>query len=1025
MLCPSCKSSNPDNSTRCTHCNADLTGGATVVTAGASRVTGDVTIVTGETSRAPDSGGEALTVTRLTASGVSYASVSGESLPVGAVLGGRYEILKMLGEGGMGAVYKAKDLEVDRVVALKVIRPEYANRPEILARFKQELVLARQITHRNVIRIFDLGLADGIRFITMEYVNGQDLHSLLKSGEPLPLERKVKIAREICKALEAAHEQNVVHRDLKPQNIMVEENGRVLVMDFGIARSMEDTGLTHTGALIGTPAFMSPEQAKGEKLDTRSDLFSFGVIFYEMLTGKAPYESETAVGLLLKRVQERPRAPMELDQNVPEALSDIVLKCLVVDRDQRYQTAAEIIRDLEGWLGDPATFRTEVGLLTQPLSQTVLAERRIGLTPEGKPIVTPAMRTMAESSTKKWISIAVASVVVLAAGFWGVDRFYLNKPPKAVAPMTVVIADFANHTGDPVFTGTLESTLKLALEGATFISAYDRTKMRDVGLPTNPATLDVAKAQEVAVSQGLNVVVSGSLDRQGTSYDVSLRAVQAVTGKVLANTDEQAASKDQVLFAVTKLGTTLRKALGDSTSESAQRFSMETLSAVSVEAVHEYATALDALSNGKPEDALKHFSQATDLDGNFGLAYAGMSAAAHNLSRQQDAEKFIRLALNHIDRMTERERFRTRGFLYFIIGDTQKCVDEYGTLLDRYPSDTGAYNNMADCLTRLRELPKALDSVRKAVNILPKRATYHVNLSLYSAYNGDFQTAAKEAATTLQLSPDYSYGFKAEAFADLGQEKLMDAARTYMKLEQKYPSDAAAGMADIAIYEGRYTDATKLLEKSAADDTRNRNPAAAADKFAALAYTHMLRGEKGPALDAARQALDLSKAVKTRFIVGRIYAAFGEADKAKELSTSLSSEVQVEPQAYGKLIDGEIAMNSGDSKGAVKLFTDANSLLDTWIGRFDLGRAYLESGAFTEADSEFDRCVNRRGEALALFFDEVPTYGYFPPVYYYQGRVREGLKSSGFAEAYKKYLNIRGSAGEDPLLADIRRRIGG
>ena len=231
---------------------------------------------------------------------------TGDSLAPGTVLGGRYEILKMLGEGGMGAVYKAHDLEVDRVVALKVIRPEYANRPEILARFKQELVLARQITHRNVIRIFDLGQRDGIRFITMEYVEGQDLYSLLRSGEQLTLERKVKIAREICRALEAAHEQGVVHRDLKPQNIMVENSGRVLVMDFGIARSMEDTGLTNTGALIGTPAFMSPEQAKGEKLDIRSDLFSFGVIFYEMLTGKAPYVAETAVGLLLKRVQERP-----------------------------------------------------------------------------------------------------------------------------------------------------------------------------------------------------------------------------------------------------------------------------------------------------------------------------------------------------------------------------------------------------------------------------------------------------------------------------------------------------------------------------------------------------------------------------------------------------------------------------------------------------------------------------------------------------------------------------------------------
>jgi len=1003
MHCPSCKFQNPDSALRCANCNVLLSEDETVV------------IQPGELGQA--------TVTHVvTTGGARNAAAAGNSLAPESVLAGRYQILKMLGEGGMGAVYKAKDLEVDRVVALKVIRPEYANRPEILARFKQELILAREITHRNVIRIFDLGQAEGIRFITMEYVDGQDLYSLLRSGEPLSLERKVKIAREICKAIEAAHEQGVVHRDLKPQNIMVDGTGRVLVMDFGIARSMEDTGLTHTGALIGTPAFMSPEQAKGEKLDTRSDLFSFGVIFYEMLTGKAPYVAETAVGLLLKRVQERPVAPVELDQEVPQALSDIVLKCLVVDREQRYQTAGEIIRDLEGWLGDPSAFRTEVGVLTEPLSQTVLADRRIGLAPDGKAIVTPAMKTMAESHALKWVSLSLAAALLLVGALYGAYRFYWSKPAGPIAPVSVVIADFNNHTGDPVFSGTLESTLKLALEGAKFISAYDRTKMRDVGLPANPATLNESKAQEVAVSQGLNVVVSGSLDKRGTAYDVSLRAVHAVTGKVIANAEESAASKDQVLFAVTQLGTAVRKALGDSTSDSEQRFSMETLSAVSVEAVHEYAEALDALSNGKPEEALKHFSQATDLDGNFGLAYAGMSAAAHNLSEQQDAEKDIRLALSHIDHMTERERFRTRGFLYYIIGDTQKCVDEYGTLLGQYPSDTGALNNMADCYTRLRNLPKALEAVRRAVAILPKRATYRVNLSLYSAYAGDFQTAAKEAAATLALSPNYSYGFKAEAFADLGRDQLANAAQVYGNLQAMHPSDAAAGLADIAIYEGRFGEAAKILERGAASDIQNRNPTAAADKLCALAYTQMLVGQKADALNSAQRALDLSKAVKTRFIAGRIYAGLGEAAKARELAAGLSSEVQAEPQAYGKLIEGETDLHSGGSKDAVKLFTEANGLLDTWIGRFDLGRAYLESGALTEADSEFDRCLKRRGESLALFLDEVPTYGYLPPVYYYQGRVREGLKNPGFAEYYKKYLDIRGKAGEDPLIAEVRHR---
>jgi tetratricopeptide (TPR) repeat protein len=988
----------------------------------------------------------AYTVTQADAAPIRNTTASVDSLSPGSTLGGRYEILKLLGEGGMGAVYKARDLEVDRVVALKVIRPEYANRPEILARFKQELVLARQITHRNVIRIFDLGQADGLRFITMEYVEGQELYALLRSAEAPPLERKVKIAREICKALEAAHEQGVVHRDLKPQNIMIENGGRVLVMDFGIARSIEDTGLTSTGALIGTPAFMSPEQAKGEKLDTRSDLFSFGVIFYEMLTGRAPYQADTAVGLLLKRIQERPAPPVEVDKEIPPALSDVVLKCLVVSRDQRYQTAAEVIRDLEGWLGDPAAFRTEFALTAPtadaptPADQAMagrtlasptvasptlaLAENRVGLSPEGQPIITPAMRMMAESHAKKYIALSVAAVLVVGAIAYGVDR-YLSRPAGPVAPMTVMIADFNNHTGDPVFSGTLESTLKLALEGASFISAYDRTRMRDLGVPALEK-LDDSKAQEIAANQGLNVVVSGSLDKRGAEYQLTIHALQTVTGKVVANAEETASSKDQVLFAVTKLGTAVRKALGDSTSDSAQRLSMETLSATSLEAVHEYAAGLDLISAGKFQEAQTHLAQAVDLDSHFGMAYSSMAGAARNLRRQSDAEKFVKEAVTNIDHMTERERFRTRGYFYLVSFDAQKCVDEYGALLEKYPADTSAYNNIGICYTYLRNIPKALEATRKAVAILPKRVLYQTNVALYSAYAGDFAGAAKEAAKTLQLNPSFAYGFLAQGFASLGQDQPDQAAEAYGKVAQANASLGATSLGDLAVYQGNFQEAVRILEKGAAADLAARTPEkdSAADKYSELAYVQLSRGQADAALKAAKQALDLNSDAKTRFLAARIYAAAGQASKAKELAATLSSETQMSSQAYGKLIEGEIALAGGNPKQAVTLIGAANNLLDTWIGRFDLGRAYLESGQFLEADSEFDRCVKRRGEALALFLDEVPTYGYFPVVHYYQGRAREGMKTAGFAESYKKYLSIRGKASEDPLLADARRRSG-
>jgi tetratricopeptide (TPR) repeat protein/predicted Ser/Thr protein kinase len=918
---------------------------------------------------------------------------SGVSLDVGSVVADRYEILKMLGEGGMGAVYKARDRELDRLVAVKVVRRDLAGHASIMQRFKQELILARKITHRNVVRIFDLGVADGLRFITMEFIDGRDLTSLLEERKLKP-EETVKILRQVCSALEAAHAEGVVHRDLKPQNIMIESGGRVVVMDFGLARSMEATGLTQAGAMMGTPAYMSPEQAKGLPVDERSDVFALGIIAYQMLSGDLPFKADSALASLLLRTQA-PAPPLtQIDPAIPQPLSDMVQKTLATNVEDRYASVALLDADLQDW---------EQGTLH-------------------KAIVTPPMAMLAESKTGKWIAIAAGTAAVLMAGIYGGYRL-LNRPAKPVAPMTVLIADFNNHTGDAVFSGTLESTLKLALEGASFINAYDRARIRDLGLKPISGALDDSKAQEIAAMQGLNVVVSGSIDRRGADYQLSLRATQTVTGKSIVTTDATASSKDQVLFAVTKLGTAVRKALGDSTSDSAQRFAMETLTAASLEAVHEYAIALDDLSGGKTEDALKHFSQAVDLDSNFGLAYSGMSAASHDLFRQQDAEKYIKLALSHIDRMTERERFRTRGLLYSDNGDAQKCVDEYGTLLQRYPSDTGAYNNIAICLTQLRNMPKAIEEVQRAVTILPKRAIYHGNVALYSAYASDFQTAAKEAAATLQLQPTLSYGFEAQAFASLLQGDVDRAADAYQKIVKVRPSMAAAGLGDLAIYSGRYSDAVKILAEGAAADTAAHNSDAAADKFSSLAYAQLLRGQKSAALAALDSAIDRSKAAKTRFVAASNYVALGEIAKAQELSTGLSSELQLEPQAYGKLIEGELALKKGDSHQAIKLFTDANNILDTWAGRFDLGRAYLEAGAFTEADSEFDRCLKRRGEALALFLDEVPTYGYFPPIYYYQGRVREGLKNPGFTESYKQYLSIRGKAGEDPLLADARRRI--
>jgi tetratricopeptide (TPR) repeat protein len=655
----------------------------------------------------------------------------------------------------------------------------------------------------------------------------------------------------------------------------------------------------------------------------------------------------------------------------------------------------------------------------------------------------------------KWIAVGAVLVVMATAGSLFRDRLLalarnipairVRERPDAIArkPVTVMIADFNNHTGDQIFDGTLESALRLALEGAGFISAYDRTKLRDLGVATTDK-LDEQSAAKIALSQGLGAVVFGSLESKGSGYHLALRAVQPVTGTAMASGDADAANKDQVLFALTKAATGIRTGLGDSTSDSAQRFAMDTLTSTSLEAVHEYAQAMEAMSNGNDPDAFKGFSKAADVDPNFGLAYAGMAMAFRNMGKHEDAVKYIREAQQHIDGMTERELYRTRGSFYFITDDYQKCTDEYGALIAKYSADVAALNNLGVCYGSLRNISKALEEMGRATEILPKKATYRFNHALYQVYLANFAAAETEVQAALRMNPAYLNGYLTLAYSQLGQNQIDQAQTTYHTLEKTGvlgASLAASGFADIAVYEGRYNDAIRILEKAAETDLAAGKKDWAADKYTALAYVQTLREPNAAAVHtqvqmprfqmssvpleaAAQRALDLSNSVKTRFLAARAFVEAGEIAKAKMLQSSLANEIVADPQAYAKLIEGEIALKAGDARAAVQSFVQANILLDTWIGHFDLGRAYLEVPAFPDADSEFDRCLKRRGEAMELFMDDVPTYGYFPPVYYYQGRVREGLRSAGYADSYRKYLDIRGKSHEDPLLGEVRRAAG-
>jgi Flp pilus assembly protein TadD len=926
-------------------------------------------------------------------------------LPPGTVLGGRYEIIQLLGEGGMGAVYKATDRELERTIALKVIRTELANNPEILRRFKQELILARQITDRNIIRIFDLGEADGIRFITMEYVEGESLFHMLRDHGKLPVDEAVDILEQVFTGLRAAHREGVIHRDLKPGNVMRDQQGRVVVMDFGLARTMEGDGMTRTGAMLGTMEYMSPEQAQAMDLDARSDIYTMGLIGYELLSGKMPFHAESAIASLLRRTRERAVPISDISRDVPTALSNIISKCLERDPALRYQSAQAVLDDLHAYQGKGNKGRISV-------SKTSLLLYRLRDLP--------------------WKVVAAA---LLALVLVVVATLYMGRKGRvAVAkqhdPVSVLVADFQNNTADSLFDETLEPMFNVALEGASFINTYNRGQaLRTASKLPNPSQkLDEATSRLVAVREGVAAIVTGLLSKRGDGYNLSVKAIDAVTGKTLATAETNTANKDELLLEVPKLAVPIRQALGDTTPESAQLAATQgTFAASNVEAVHQYSIGQQQQFEGNWEGALQSFSKAAELDPNFARAYSGMAAAAGNLDQPQNAEKYVKLAMAHVDRLTERERYKVRGLYYIRTENWQKCVEEYSELMKQYPADNVGQNNLAFCYGRLLNMPKAMEEAQRGLQISPKDAMARMNFSLYACYAADFQSCEREAREVLKINPAYEEAFLVEAYAQLGQNQLSQATETYQKLESVSPwgkSLAASGLGDLALYQGRLRDAVQILEKGAAADLAAKKPDSAADKYVMLAYANVLRKDTRSASMAAQNALSNSQTVKTRFLAARALVEIGETAKAQKLAASLTSSLQAAPQAYGKLILGEIALKQHDARQAVQLFTEAKDHLDTWIGRFDLGRAYLEAGAFAEADSEFDRCIKRRGEALELFMDDMPTFSYLPIVYYYQGRVREGLNSPSSADSYRTYLSIHDKSSEDPLVADVRRRLG-